>query len=850
MFHVTLKGLLSHKLRFVLTALSISLGVAFLAGTMIYTATIRRTFDDMLAETNQHIDGLVRSTSSTPSVYGDQRDRIDESLVDLVRAVPGVDGAVPGVSGYAQVVGKDGKALGGFGPPTLGLSWASDSRLNESTIVAGNEPHAGEVVLDRASVTNGRFVIGDRVKILTRGGPEEFVLVGAARYGSADSPAGATLAFFDFETAKRLVGEPGQVDNISVTAAEGVSRTELRDRIQAALPAEQHLEAITGDQLVEETQTAIESGMGFFSTFMLVFAAIALFVATFIINNTFSILVAQRTRELALLRALGASRAQVRASVVGEAMALGVVASIAGLGLGVGLAMGLKGLLSAIGMNLPTTGLAVPVTTVWASFGVGVLVTVAASLLPARRASRIPPMAAMAAAATESPPTGNVRPAIGGLLLIGGTIAVVATLATATTTALTPVALGSLAAFVGVAVLAPRISGPVVAVLGAPFARFRGEAGRLARQNALRNPRRTAATSSALMIGVALVATITIIAASTRASVDASIDAAMRADFIVVPVGSAAGFGPTGFSPDVHAQVAALPDVAVASPVRLGIAKVADQTSPILGIDPATFTQVIDPGRVAGSLEALGARELAVSERAAQEHGWKLGDSIAVAFSSERTESMRLVAIYERRDAVQDHLISIATAKEFFREDLDFELIVKLKDGVVPSTGKAAIARITDAYANLQLLDQTAFKADREASVNQLLGLVYALLFLSIVIALIGIANTLALSIHERQHELGLLRALGMTRGQVRASVRYESVVIALLGSALGLAAGLGIGIAVTLGLKYEGVSRLVVPTGELVVIAALAAVAGVVAAISPARRAARVDILRAVGSE
>ncbi len=848
MLRVVVKGVLAHKLRFVLTALSIGLGVAFLSATLIYSATITRTFSDLVGDTTRGVDGFVRSTETASTAWGEQRVRIDESLVDDVRAVPGVAAVSPQVEGYAQVVAKDGRALGGFGPPTFGEGWAADDRLSAYGLVEGRAPGPGEVVLDRATMRNGPFALGDPVTVLTQQGPGTFTLVGAVRYGSADSPAGATLAFFDLPTAQQLVGEPGKVDGIAVGATEGVSQDELVERLRAALPADARVEAVTGDQIAREARDGLISGMAFFSSFLLVFALIALFVATFIIHNTFSILVAQRTRELALLRALGATRRQVTGSVLGEALVLGVAASVAGVAGGVVLAFGLKALLDLLGLNLPAAGLAVPVATIAVAALVGVGVTVVAALVPARRASRVAPMAALQAAGAEPRRGLGARTAFGVVATAVGVIAIAGPLLAGGSSG--PVALGLMAVFVGVVALGPVLGRPLARVLRAPLARLGGEPGRLASDNAARNPRRTSATAAALMLGVTLVGTVTVLTASTKATIDGVIDQALRADLVIAPSGGFSGYGAVGFSPEVAGRVASLPEVATASPIRVGGVKVGDESLRIAAVDPTTLPHVLDLGHVNGDLAALGDDGLAVSAAAASAHGWQLGQQVPVGFSSEQTTPMRIVAVYERDQALTPEIISLAAADRGFRDRLDSQVLVRLRDGVTPEAGRRAVEQVTTGQPNLQLQDQTAFKAATTAGLDQLLAMVYALLLLSIVIAVVGIANTLALSIHERVHELGLLRALGMTRRQVRSTVRFESVIIALLGAVLGIVLGVGFGVAITLALDSQGISQLEVPVASLVVIAVLAALAGVVAALSPARHAARVDVLRAITTE
>ena len=849
MFKVTLKGLLAHKFRLAATALAVTLGVAFMAGTLVLTDTISRTFDELFGDVFEGTDAVVRQEAAFSNFEGgDQRGRVDASLVGIVAGVEGVVLAEGNVQGYTQLVGKDGEPVGdpGMGAPTFGGNWSDSPALNPFRIVDGAPPRTdAEVVLDKKSADEAGLRVGDTATVLVQGPPQQVRVAGIARFGDADSPGGASFVLFTTPAAQRLVAEPGKFDSISVVADDGVGQGEVAAGAARVVPP--GVEVVTGDEITTENQDDIKEGLSFFNVFMLVFAAIALLVGSFIIFNTFSITVAQRTRENALLRALGASKRQILGSVLVEALLVGVLASLAGLLAGVAVAAGLKALLAGFGFEIPAGGVVLKPRTVVISLLVGVVITVLAALSPARRAGRIPPVAAMRDVAVGSSGYGSkLRMIAGGAVLGLGVASLFGGLFGGGDNPLPLIGLGVLLVFFGVSVLGRTIALPLSRMLGAPLPRLRGITGTLARENAMRNPKRTASTASALMIGVGLVGFITILAASTRASVDATIDKAFTGDFAI----DSGTFGVGGLDPALVRRIDALPEVEVATGVRFGSAEIDGNVQQVQGVDPATAFEIIDVEPLQGSPTDLGRDAIAVFQDVADDDGLRLGDRVPVRFKDTGVKELTVAMIYGENQPVGDHLIGLAAYEANFADQFDSQIFIDKADAVPPAAARAAIERVTGEYPGADVRDRAEFKEDQTSFVDQLLGLVYALLMLAIVIALLGIGNTLALSILERTRELGLMRSVGMTRSQLRSTVRWESVIIALQGTVLGLLIGIFFGWALVEALSEEGINRLEIPFGQLAVIVVLAGIAGVVAAILPARRAARLDVLRAIGTE
>jgi putative ABC transport system permease protein len=854
MWKVTRKGLAANKIRFVLTAVAVILGVAFVSGTLVLTATIQKTFDDLFADIYQNTDAVVRAPERLSSDFGSgERPNVPSSLLGDVQNAPGVAAAEGDVQvAYAQVVGKDGKAIGnpGMGPPTLGFAYHPESELSVFHVVDGSGPLTQQqVAIDKNTADEAGLKIGDNVTILTTLSPRAYILVGVVKFGAANSLAGASASLFTVSEAQRLANAPNEYSQISVAAERGVSQAELRINIAQHLKerGKDQYEVITGTEITKENQDAIQKQLSFFNIALLIFALIALIVGSVIIYNTFSIVVAQRTREMALLRAIGASQRQVMGQVFGESVVVGVLASFVGVAVGVFLAIGLRALMQGFGIDFPNTPVVIEPSAIVAGLLVGTVVTVLSAVVPARQAARIPPVAALRDVAIERQPRRGIRLAIGGGAMVLGIAVLFVGLFGSVTNGIAFVGIGALFVFVGAFVLGPLFARSVSRIIAAPLPRIKGTTGTLARENAARNPKRTATTATALVIGVALVGFITIFAASAKASIGDAIDSQFGTDFIVQGPGN---FTPgVGLSPTLAQEIAALPEVDAATPLRLGAFGLNGSREFLAALDPQVGAGMFHFGDVAGSFAALGDGGIAVSKSVAEDHDWKLHDTLDATFVKTGDQRLQIDYIFEE-NTFGDYYISLGTYEQNYVDQLDSTVFANLKPGVSPEEGRRAIEAAAEPYPNAKVQDNAQFKADQQSQINTIVALIYALLFLALFIALIGIANTLALSITERTRELGLLRAVGMSRSQVRSSVRWESVIISLLGTINGLVIGLFFGWSVVRALRDEGFSTFAIAPAQLVIVVIVLAVASVGAAILPARRAAKLDILRAISSQ
>jgi putative ABC transport system permease protein len=848
-FRLTLQTIRARKGRFVLTAVAVVLGVAFMAGTLVLADTINRASDGISATKFAGTDAVVQSRGRVDNGQGGTtRGTIPSSVVDTVRRVDGVAGADSVVDGSAWLVRRDGKLIddrSGQATP-IGMAWPTTRALNPLHLVAGHAPTAaGDVVIDRASARTTRFAPGDSVRVLTPSGSAQYTVSGIATYGSADDAGGAGVVAFTPAAAARVLGDPGRVDSVRAVAAAGVSPSELVTRIRSALagtPGYGGVEVITGQAALAAARHDAHQGIAFMSVFLLVFAVVALVVGGFVIFNSFSITVAQRTRETAMLRAIGSSRRQVLRSVVGEAVVIGLAASATGVAAGIGLARGLFALLESFGVELPSGSIVVQSTALAVPMVVGTLVTVAAAYLPARRASKIAPVAAMREVAIDGSGGSRGR-AVAGLLLTGLGIAAVAA-GVGGDGAAALVGFGALAVFAGVITLGPAVGSRFVRLVGAPIAAVRGTPAALARDNAARNPKRTAATASALAIGVALVVLISVFAASARASIDANINHALRSDWIITPLQSE-----DGLSPSVARSVDALPQTASVTTFRVASATHDGSTVQVSGIDPATVGQHLDLGVKHGAVTALGMRDIGVLQQTAKNEGLHVGDDVTMTFPQTGVQHFRVAMIYGLQDPLGDYTMSQQAFDANVAHVRDQAVFVLNTPGVSQQQARTAIGSVLAATPTARLHTPAEFEAEIAGRIDQLLNLIYVLLLLAVLIALFGVANTLALSVVERRRELGLLRAVGMQRRQLRASVRWEAVLVALLGTALGAALGVGFGIALVKAVSTQGIDHLAVPVVRLAVIMGAGAAAAVLAAALPARRAARLDVLKAIGA-
>ena len=735
------------------------------------------------------------------------------------------------MTGYAQLVDADGDAVGDQEQaPVFGFNWIDVPSLNPFRLAEGRPPGADdEIVIDRGTADANGFHVGDRVAVLTQQPPSEFRIAGIATFGTADSLAGATAVLFTDTAAQQYLSAPGQIDGVVVDAVDGVTQQEIVDRLASASP---DLEVVSGATLVADDQAAFHSSLGPFKVFLLVFAFVAVFVGAFMINNTFSITVAQRTQQLAMVRALGASRRQVLWSVMTEAVAVGVAGAASGLAAGIGLAAGLKALFAGLGLSLPDGPMVISPNSMALSVFVGISITMVSAWMPARRAGKVPPIAALRELAVDRTGASKRRAVIGSILTAAGCGTLLAGLANGT---IQLVGLGAFVTLGGVAVLGPVLARPVIGAFGVVVGR-RGVTGDMAVRNARRDPKRTARTASSLMIGVALVAFIAVLASSLTSSFSSSLEDTFTGTHIV---DSGAWEGRGGFSPDLADVMSADSEVSVVSESRAAPVVVGGSDAILYSFTGSTIGRIFDLGDVHGDVAALGVDGLAVDARYAADHDWQIGTQVDVTMA---TGAQRFVvrATYDNAaEWLGSYFVDVAAIDQYLPGQLDYRIYAVGDD--------ATVRTLADGYPSTKVLDKAEFMDDVNAELDMILGVIYALLGLAVIIALLGIANTLALSIHERTRELGLLRAVGMTRPQLRSIVRWESIMIALFGTVLGLGIGSFFGWAVVRALEDQGIDHFVVPVGNLAVVTVIACLAGAVAAIGPAGRAARLDVLDAL---
>jgi putative ABC transport system permease protein len=834
MWNVTIKGLLAHKLRLGLTALAIVLGVTFISGTFVLTDTLHNTFSNLFGNIYAKVDFQVRGVAQLGSGGNAVRNELPESLLATVRGVPGVSAAEGQVTGYAQYIGHNGKAIQTGGAPTLGVSFDPYPQLSSLHLIAGGPPTTStEVVMDAGTAQKYDFSVGQQVRILTAGPTQTFTISGIADFGTANNLAGATLAAFTLPTAQAIAQETGKLDDINVVTAPGADKPAVQQAIAKVLPP--GVEVVTGQTVVNESTSSVNQALGFFSTALLVFAFISLFVGAFTIFNTFSIIVGQRTRELALLRIVGANRRQIFRSVLGEAALTGLVSSVIGLGLGVLAAVGLEALLSGFGFTLPPGSLVFEPRTAIVGLLVGVGVTVVAALGPARGAVRIPPVAALDD--RQSAPTASLRRRfIGGTALaLVGVILLAVGLAKP---AIALVGIGAVCVFLGAATLAPAIARPLSSVIGRPLARLLGEPGKLGRENSMRSPRRTAQTAAALMVGLALVAAMSVFGASVSRSATSSADQAINADLIVTATGSGQ------LSNSAVSIASAVPGVTANGSVYQGQFEFRNTLSQLTAVSTDNLAATVNLRMTSGTSAALAQDELLIDSTTAQNKHLAVGDTVAARFALTGPTTLRIGGIYQANALIGSYLVSSAFFLSHYPAQPPGALLLRTSGS---TTVDNAVTKALDPFPNIQVQTKAQFEQAQASSVNQILGLVYALLALAVLIALIGIVNTLMLSVFERTREIGLLRAVGMRRRQVRTMIRSEAVILAIFGAIIGIIIGTGMGIALVSSLKNQGISDTVVPWSSLVIFLILAALLGLVAASWPARRAAKLDVLAAI---
>ncbi|MEY9488162.1 putative ABC transport system permease protein [Streptomyces calvus] len=842
MFRTALRNVLAHKARLLMTVLAVMLGVAFVSGTLVFTNTLSDALQNQSAKGFDHVDVAV-----TPRWKEAEGDRVGElreltpGLVEDSARVPGAAQAIGTVQGFTALAGKDGELIGDGFRSQGGNYWGDEDPRYPLT--AGRAPKGeGEILIDSETAKRTGYEVGDTVRMSVDGPVLRPVVTGIFTTDDGNVAAGGSLILFDTATAQKLFGKAGTFDEIAVKAKPGVSDAALEAQLKKALPADV-VETTTGTRLADEQAEAIASSMSGMKQGLLVFAGIALFVGTFIIANTFTMLVAQRTKELALMRAVGASRRQVTRSVLIEAFVVGAVAAVAGLLAGIGIGAGLRSLMGTLDAPVPDGPLVVSPGTIGAAFAVGILVTMLAAWLPGRRAAKIPPVAAMSSVHAKATTKSLVlRNTLGALLSAAGVAVVLAATTMNGTDGQAPMGFGAVLLIIGVFVLTPLLSRPLIAA-AAPVLRVFGVSGKLARQNSVRNPRRTAATASALMIGLTLITGMTVMAGSLQKSIDKMAASAIEADYVVSMANGNA------LSPDVEKKLKRAGGVTATSPMRNADARIDGQTEFLTGVDGATIEQLTEFPVEDGTFEVGGTR-VAVDADTATSYGWKAGSVFTVAYGDGARQKLTVAGVYQPNEMMRGIMIDTATLAPHEPDPADMMVMVKTSGGA-SDAAKDTLEKALGTNPAIQVQDKKDLSNEIAQMFTLMLNMVYGLLAMAVVVAVLGVINTLAMSVFERSQEIGMLRAIGLDRSGIKRMVRLESLVISLFGGVLGIGLGVFFGWAAgellgTTMATYE----LVLPWGRMALFLALAAVVGVLAALWPARRAARLNMLQAIKSE
>ena len=843
---VAVRGLLARKLRLALTALAVALGVTLIAGTYIFTDTITKSFDTIFTQSYKGTDVAL---SPNNDLAGDENPPpIPAAVLDRVKRVPGVavaEGAVFSQGGSFRKA--DGSKLKGQG--FNAIAGAHDVQRFESFAPAeGHLPRTpDEVAIPKGTADTNHFKVGDTIQIQDAAPKKTYTISGIVTISGVNSLGGGVIAVMTLPEAQRMTGHDNSFDEIDIAAAPGVTPQQLKQRLAPVVP--RNVEVRTGSEEAAKQTQDIKSGfLDVLRTALLAFGGISLFVGAFLIFNTFSITVAQRTREFALLRVLGAKRKQVLRSVLAEGVVLGVVGSAVGLVLGIAVAVGLKALFKAIGADLPSTSTVIASRTIIVSLIVGTLVTMISTLVPAIRAMRVPPLAALREGLGREQRRSRWATPIAAVLTVGGLVLMAVGLfgSLKAGQALSFLGLGAAATFLGVALLSPRLVGPIAAAVGRPFERLRGVTGRIARENTVRYPGRTAVTAGALMVGVALVTFASIFAAGAKSTIRDAVTNGSKAQAVV----ESTNFG--SFSSQATQAVAHVPGVAKVSAVRFGQGRVLGAKKGVSGVDPQTFASLYRTGWKQGSeatIAQLGPGTALVSKKLAEDESLHVGQTLRVDTSKQRALPLRIIGIVDDKGGLMGPVtVSNQVLDQQFGFTRDSFVFVGY-DGSRPAPKvKAAIDRLLDTrFPEAEAKTNSEFIKQQEGQVDQLLALIYALLAMAIIVSLFGIVNTLVLSISERVRELGLLRAIGMSRRQVRRVIRYEAIITAQIGAVIGLVLGIVLSILVTRAIDDFQLS---IPIGTLIALLVLAALAGVLAAILPARRASRLDVLQSLAYE
>ncbi|MFC8704997.1 ABC transporter permease [Streptomyces anulatus] len=843
MFRTALRNVLAHKARLLMTVLAVMLGVAFVSGTLVFTDTLGNAFRKQSAKSYDNVavslETFAGDDEKTPG--------IDEATLEKIRGLDGVASATGRVSGFAGVADPDGKLIGnGWSNTGANFAPGKDGKDASYVFTDGSGPAKNDsVALDKDTASKGKYRVGDPVRVATNGPVKEYTLSGIFTTEDGAVNAGGSLVLFDTATAQQLYLKPGVFQSATVSAAGGVSDQKLLGAIKPLLPKD--ASAQTGKALADQQAKDIESGMAGLNGMLLAFAGIALFVGIFLIANTFSMLIAQRTRELALMRAIGATRRQVKRSVLLEAAVVGTLASVIGFALGLGLATGLRSAMGLLGGKIPAGPLVVSPTAVGSAFAVGILITVLAAWLPARRAAKIAPVAAMSSVhATTSTKSLVLRNSIGGVIALIGAAGIVGGAGAGGTSGRQLVAGGAFFALIGVIILIPLLSRPVIALVRPLLKKLFGVSGKLASQNAVRNPRRTGATASALAIGLTLVTGISVLGVTLGQAIDKMTTDNIKADYLI----SMANGGPLDQSALTALEKA--DGISALSPQVPSWFEVDGGGYSASGVTPGDVEQVFALKTVSGSLGSLKDGQVAVGSKTAKTHGWKTGDTIPVTFEDDKKGKITVGALYEENDFLSPFVIPKALADEHStstRPEIR-EIWIKADGGATDANEKSIVNALGDNPA-MSVMDRQDIRDSFGGFINTALNIMYGLLAMALLIAVLGVVNTLAMSVFERQQEIGMLRAIGLDRGRVKRMIRLEAVVISLFGAVIGVGLGVFLGWAIgqTLSADIPGYA-LVIPWDRLGVFLLLACLVGVLASLWPARSAAKLNMLTAIKTE
>ncbi|MET8679140.1 FtsX-like permease family protein [Streptomyces sp. NPDC004647] len=851
MFRTAVRNVLAHKARLLMTVLAVMLGVAFVSGTLVFTDTVGGAFKNKSAQSFDNVSVSISSTgdsadfgaSGADAQEAKQNAKLTDELLKKVQDLPGARSATGVVSGFTALADKNGKLVG-QGWQTLGGNYfpGSDGKDDRYRFTDGRAPKAAdEIALDSRTAERAGYRAGDTARVSTDGPVMRQRISGIFDTDDGSVAAGGSLVLFDNATARKALGKTAEFDEITVKAEANTSEAALKSSVEKILPKD--TEAVTGQVLADQQADSIAQDTKAMSQVLLYFAGISLFVGIFIIANTFTMLVAQRTRELALMRAVGAARRQVTRSVLIEAFIVGLVAAVSGFLTGIGIAVGLRSLLNSTGASLPDGPLVIAPGTALIALIIGVVVTMLSAWLPGRRAAKVPPVAAMNSVhATPTTRSLVVRNSIGSVITALGAAVVFLGVSQGKDGG-SFMAGGAMFMLIGIIVLTPLLSRPVIAAAAPLLDRF-GVAGKLARQNALRNPRRTASTAAALMIGLTLITAMTVLATSMQHAINKMAVDALKSDYTV----SMANFTP--LSPDVRQKLAALPEVEATSPMRSAYAEVDGDFQSISGVDPKSIGQLLHLDFTSGSFDGMAGKGALVDSRTAKEHGLETGETFPAKFDDGRTDRLTVSGVFEGNDMIGGIFVATSVVDKHLEKVADEQVLVKMDDGASEQAEDTIVKALGENPA-IQVKDKQATSDEIGKQINLLLNMLYGLLAMAVLIAVLGVVNTLAMSVFERKHEIGMLRAIGLDRSKVKRMVRLESVVISLFGALLGI--GLGVFLAWAAGqsiTEQMSTYSMRIPFDRIALFLLMAALVGVLAALWPARRAARLNPLEAIKAE